>query len=97
MITDKSTAFVFTHLHRAFAALYEKYHMAEVGIQKAILIKAATGTFISTLILKLRSDQRARLFLYCPYIQFTYQSKFSMTLSDHSYSSSNPSKFLLQQ
>lgn len=30
MITDKSTAFVFTHLHRAFAALYEKYHMAEV-------------------------------------------------------------------
>lgn len=33
MITDKSTAFVFTHLHRTFAALYEKYHMAEVGIQ----------------------------------------------------------------
>lgn len=94
MITDKSTAFVFTHLHRAFAALYEKYHMA---FKNAILIKAATGTFISTLILKLRSDQRPRLFLYCPYIQFTYQSKFSMTLSDHSYSSSNPSKFLLQQ
>lgn len=39
MITDKSTAFVFTHLHRAFAALYEKYHMAEVGIQKRNLNK----------------------------------------------------------
>lgn len=40
MITDKSTAFVFTHLHRAFAALYEKYHMAEVGIQKRNLNKS---------------------------------------------------------
>lgn len=35
MITDKSTAFVFTHLHRAFAALYEKYHMAEVNLNKS--------------------------------------------------------------
>lgn len=40
MITDKSTAFVFTHLHRTFAALYEKYHMAEVGIQKRNLNKS---------------------------------------------------------
>lgn len=40
MITDKSTAFVFTHLHRAFAALYEKYHMAEVRIQKRNLNKS---------------------------------------------------------
>lgn len=87
MITDKSTAFVFTHLHRAFAALYEKYHMAEVGIQKRNLNKSCNRNIYFDL----------RLFLYCPYIQFTYQSKFSMTLSDHSYSSSNPSKFLLQQ
>lgn len=40
MITDKSTALVFTHLHRVFAALYEKYHMAEVGIQKRNLNKS---------------------------------------------------------
>lgn len=91
MITDKSTAFVFTHLHRAFAALYEKYHMAEVGIQKRNLNKSCNRNIYFDL------NIEARLFLYCPYIQFTYQSKFSMTLSDHSYSSSNPSKFLLQQ
>lgn len=72
MITDKSTAFVFTHLHRAFAALYEKYHMAEVGIQKRNLNKSYNRNIYFDLIIEVEKWSESQIIsllsLYSVYI-----------------------------